>query len=450
MKRIIAIILTCSILMAMMLTGCGTKNTTPSTSPSQSAQPSETAGNTSDELEPATISVWYTAVEADPNDLDNATMTKVLEGFAKKYPQITIEKTVIGGDGGSDYRTKLTAEIASGNVPDAFMVWPSYELEPYVKKGVVKDLTDLVNNDPELSRTTDISKLSLNIFDGKLYAISAAIEPMGLFYNKKLFADNNLQPPKTIDELLAVAEVFKSKGITPVALGNSVMFSTAVPFALLYADKVGYDTYMKQYREGGLDLSSKEAVEAMEILRSLVDAGVFTKDFNAIKPPEAKADFIAGNSAMFLQGSWQATSLNEGMGENVGYIPFPTTKADNGFDCYNLGKGFALSAVSEGAKAKAAEAFLKYMYSEEMLKEIIKLGIVPAFKGVDLSDIEFSPVQRDLINQATSTERPVIQLEHFLSVSVQTEFRKAVQTACTSGDIKETLKSLQDYITTMN
>lgn len=447
MKRTIAIILACSIIMMMVLAGCGTNNATPT--PTPTAKPSETAGNESNELEAATISVWYTAVEADPNDLDNATMTKVLEGFAKKYPQITVEKTVIGGDGGSDYRTKLTAEIASGNVPDAFMVWPSYELEPYVRKGVVKDLTDLVKNDPELSKTTDLTKLSLNMFDGKLYAISAAIEPLGLFYNKQLFADNNLETPKTLDELLAVAKTFNSKGITPVALGNSVMFTTAVPYALLYADRVGYETYMKQYTEGGLDLSSQEAVDAMETLRGVVDANVFTKDFNAIKPPEAKAEFMAGNAAMFLQGSWQAASLNQSMGENVGYIPFPTTKAENGFDCYNLGKGFALSAESEGAKAKAAEAFLKYMYSEEMLREVVKLGVVPAFKNVDVSDIELSPVQIDLIEQATNTERPIIQLEHFLSVSVQTEFRKAIQSACTSGNIIEILKSLQDYIATM-
>ena len=41
-----------------------------------------------------------------------------------------------------------------------------------------------------------------------------------LWYNKKVFADNNLMPPKTWDEFFKVADALKAKGIVPFVIGT--------------------------------------------------------------------------------------------------------------------------------------------------------------------------------------------------------------------------------------
>ena len=63
--------------------------------------------------------------------------------------------------------------------------------------------------------------LELGTANGKLYSIPTEIETLVLYYNKTLFEQNGWTPPKTIDELMALAEQINAAGIIPFAHANA-------------------------------------------------------------------------------------------------------------------------------------------------------------------------------------------------------------------------------------
>ena len=67
------------------------------------------------------------------------------------------------------------------------------------------------------------AKGSLEPRQGKRQALQHPdeIETLVLYYNKTLFEQNGWEPPKTIDELMALAEQINAAGIIPFAHANA-------------------------------------------------------------------------------------------------------------------------------------------------------------------------------------------------------------------------------------
>src|SRR5207249_2119753 len=56
--------------------------------------------------------------------------------------------------------------------------------------------------------------------DGKLYGVPFATQSLVIYYNKKIFAQNNLSAPKTWDEFLTVLRTLRDHGVLPLANGG--------------------------------------------------------------------------------------------------------------------------------------------------------------------------------------------------------------------------------------
>lgn len=431
LKRMFCIF--CILLMAAsMLTGCV---------PNVASQNTTTAAEQPKE---ATVSLWYTANEADPNDVDNVWITETLELFAKEYPHIKIEKTVIGGAGGENYRAKLAAEIASGNTPDIFMTWMAQSLAPFVKQKAVMPLNDIVEQDPELKAMINLNNMKDATFDGKYYSIPGAISLIGLFYNKEIFNKYNLQVPKSVDELYNVSKVFKENGLTPIALGNNVKWVITIPYMTLLCDNIGYDEYNRRVAEQDFDFSKQEFKDAMTKLVEIVNQGVFTENFNAIAPAESKAVFENGEAAMFLQGTWNASSVEKALGEKAGFTSFPTISGEQ-FLVKTPSKGFAVAAQPK--EKDAVLTLFKFMHSKERQAAFAKVGNIPALNGISLDPATTGPLFKELVALNESPVKGISQFDDVAIVTaVKNEFRNTVQ-ACTAGDDINTLfDNLQKFM----
>ncbi len=58
--------------------------------------------------------------------------------------------------------------------------------------------------------------------DGKPYMVPTSLDVTNtIWYNKTMFAENNLTPPKTWDEFVAVIKALAAAGETPIIDGNN-------------------------------------------------------------------------------------------------------------------------------------------------------------------------------------------------------------------------------------
>ena len=121
-------------------------------------------------------------VFADGDDNFKTEMNKIVDNFNAANPDITI--TIEPGDGGS-YSEFLKTKDSVGEFPDMMEM---RDTAMYVRAGKVAPLSD----DVKALFTSTVE------FDGVTYtAPMSGANTMGIMYNKKYFADNGLEIPKT-------------------------------------------------------------------------------------------------------------------------------------------------------------------------------------------------------------------------------------------------------------
>lgn len=131
--------------------------------------------------------------------------------------------TVVSGEtlGFADYFTKLTTQIAGGNMPDVIQQGYGVLFE-YIANGAVVPLDDFVGKSLDISRI-DQAAIDAGTVDGKFYALSIGANSHMAVYNTRLFQEagiaigegKDFDPFRyTYDDLARIgAQVAKATGV---------------------------------------------------------------------------------------------------------------------------------------------------------------------------------------------------------------------------------------------
>ncbi|WP_438026684.1 ABC transporter substrate-binding protein [Sorangium sp. So ce233] len=153
--------------------------------------------------------------------------TRALQALIDVHKRAHPEVEVINNSAGVEravLEQRLDERMAEGLPPDVFQVHGGVRLMDWVKynglegENKLEPLDDIAASSRWLS-TVPASVVETVTHRGHVYAVPVNVHRVNcLFYNKRLFAENELTPPTTLDELYAVNEAFAAKGITPLAL----------------------------------------------------------------------------------------------------------------------------------------------------------------------------------------------------------------------------------------
>src|SRR5690554_1760699 len=161
------------------------------------------------------ISFWHIYnVEADgkPN-LDQA-----MEETKKIYPDVTFEESPMED---AAYKTKMVVSLNAGDIPDIYLTWGGGWLKRFVDSGYTKDLTPWLEENPEIKDAFVDSVWGPATFDDKIYGLPCGtMSPSLVYFNKKIFAQYDLEYPETFEELKEVVKVLRENDIIPFALAN--------------------------------------------------------------------------------------------------------------------------------------------------------------------------------------------------------------------------------------
>lgn len=167
-----------------------------------------------------------------------------------------------------------------------------------------------------------------------IYALPNEFNIEGIWYNKKIFADNGIQIPSTWDALVAVTEKLKAAHIQPItADGKDGWPVTRWVGAYLYRD-IGPDALQK-VADGTAKLTDPEYVKAADAVSALGKAGAFGANVASNDYNGTFNDFLTGKAAMLYMGSWGLSNFNDpaqnkiGV-DNIGFIPFPAVTGGAG------------------------------------------------------------------------------------------------------------------------
>ncbi|MDX3105847.1 extracellular solute-binding protein [Nonomuraea angiospora] len=360
MKRSLVLIAT-----AVLITGCG----------GGGGGGSSTAPQQGGSAAKVTLEWWHLSTTEPLKSL----WAQRAKEFEAKHPNVTIKATVLENDA---YKAKLTTITQSGKAPDLFATWGGGVLKQQVDAGLVKDISsDVADVLPNFTPAA----LSAYQIDGKTYGLPTDIGLVGFWYNKKLFAKAGItQPPTTWSAFLEDVKKLKTAGVTPIALAGKEKWPGHYYWAYLAMRIAGLDA-LKQAAVDH-DFTKPDFVAAGQQVKALADLQPFQKGFlgAGYGTPDGQAATVAnGKAAMELMGQWAPSvqkDAGKGLGDDLGFFPFPAVEGGKGSISDAFGGGGGLT-VGADAPAEAVQ-FVKFMTEmDNHSKAVAAGGVLPVLKG---------------------------------------------------------------------
>lgn len=306
-----------------------------------------------------------------------------------EYNKTADVKAVLDLVTSADYQNKLQTVMSnpkSDSAPDIFFNWADALMIQYARADVSAPLDEYMEKDPELKDNFLPSILDAAKVDGKYYGIPVrGVQPIVLFYNKKVLSDNGIEAPTTFDEFCDACEKLKSAGLMPIALGGGDQWPTLNWYSVIYQQVMGNDDVQKMM-DGGVDeWSSPKSKKALEIIRDMVEKGYFGTTYDSVKHTDGAAPALLeqGKAGFELMGSFgysgHKAAAPEFTNDDLGYMVFPPIDGVKG-DAKDL-VGNPCNYFSMNKYTRHPEAcveFLKMLYSDKCVEDQLKAGNLPA------------------------------------------------------------------------
>lgn len=338
------------------------------------------------EDEPVTITMWTWF--DDFRDV----FPELVEEFNASQDEIYVEQKIFSLN---EYLQILQSSIAGEEEPD--ILGPHTHVRGFGEAGVVIDFKDYLDED-YIDKFTD-STIKQYTWNDSLYALPWTAQTFGIFYNKDIFEEYDLEIPKTWDELIALGDEIREKTnrIQPMAFGNRGKWM-GCDFYLPLITQVTDDPtlVLDMDRKSDVGWNRDATVEALELVQRLVNEEVFAPGANGLSNDQAINMFYNDRAAMYYAGSWipQTFSLEAPDDLNWGVFKTPAYKEGKRHWTANE-SGANLSVSARSDHIEEAVEFVKYMFSNEVYAEaMIEAKGMPATKEA-ISMIE-DPVLRKM------------------------------------------------------
>lgn len=228
--------------------------------------------------------------------------------------------------------------------------------------------------------------LNLGKVNDALYSIPNEIETLVLYYNKTLFEEQGWTPPKTLDELMTLAEQVDAAGIIPFAHTNLEWRAANEWYVGEFLNhSAGGPQLVYEALRGTAQWTDPALVESLTMLDQMQQNGWFMGGLDryyTTTEADADATFGDGDAAMKIEGSWWVSDSALFFGEEAGnenewdWVPMPSASGDAIFD---LGIGSTFSINAKTANPEAVAGFLDFLFSPETQGALaVECGLAPA------------------------------------------------------------------------
>ena len=269
--------------------------------------------------------------------------------YAQEYtsvnPNVEVEMNWVPGDYSA---TVLPAALLTDEGPDVFEGIPTVAM---VQAGQIVPLTDLYTEEVRADfHPNDINSLTI---DGEIYAVKMVDDTGVVYYRTSLLEEAGVQPPTTMEELIAAAETLNTGRVRGLFLGNDGGISALLHIAPWSA---GSDFLVNNE----IVFNNERTVAAYDAVRRLNETGaLLTGAPTDWWDPSA---FTQGLAAMQWTGLWAMPQIIREVGEDFTIGPWPAFDAQ-GAPATFWG-GWAEMVNSKSQHVDAAKEFVRWLWIE--------------------------------------------------------------------------------------
>lgn len=388
---------------AVGLAGCGT---------SGPAQSGGGAGGSAPAGGGGSATMW--ALSGEPNE----TIRKNSVDAFNKLGEGDLGVTFFQND---PYKTKIRTAVGANQAPTLIFGWGGGVLKSYVDADQVEDLTSWLGENADFKSKLLPSTWGAVTFDDKIYGVPIqTTQPIVMYYNKSLFDKAGAQLPQTWDDMIKLAETFKSQGIAAFSLAGQSKWTSMMWLEYLLDRIGGPEVFGKIFANEANAWSDPAVIETRKKIQELVNAGGFVKGFSSIAADNNadQALLYTGKAAMLLQGAWVYGGMKSA---NAGFVSsslefgnFPAVTGGKGDPKNIVGNPtnyFSISAkATDEAKTVAKAYFTDGLWTDEVVQAFIASGGVPVVTSAKdklsgSEDAKFLQFTYDMVEQAPAFQQ---------------------------------------------
>ena len=313
-------------------------------------------------------------------DSGDTPMAQVYErqiaAFMEENPGITVQNDSIYEE--AAYNNKLKVAISTGETPSIFYYPAIAGLTEWAKNGVLLDLTESLDADPDWKATfldgaLDTYRLDKYGVEG-IYALPNELNVDAVFYNKALFEKAGItETPQTMEEFYDVIDKLVAANITPIGVGGKNTWVMGHIFNNILFKRIGLDGVIA-LGTGEKKWTDPDVVESLQITKDLKTKGAFAEGFEGMDYNTQMNQFLTGEVAMISHSSPiipEILSSESEIKEDIAFFPFPSFSDKEEYSDTRViyTSGWMLSGTMDAAEQEATIKLVKYMTTPEAIQE---------------------------------------------------------------------------------
>lgn len=305
-----------------------------------------------------TLTVW------ESKDGPDEWIKEAGESFNALYPNIHIEYVNVEL---KDAASEIANENSTVKKPDVFAA-PGDMTGEFVENQLI-----LPTGDTNVVNTTALALArEATVYNDVMYGYPVACETYALFYNKKFVEEKDI--PSTWESLITWSDAFNK--LYPGKYG--FVFHTDTVYYISMLMSMDKNRLMLDDNYG---LLNSKASYGLTLLKQMQD--IFPKNITDYSYDECDELFLNSNAALTVNGPWFVTKA-DAAGIDYGIVPLPGF--DNGSNTYSIAGVRTMFVYSKGEHTAEADAFAKYLLSDDMQSLRTKItGTLPAI-NIDVNE----------------------------------------------------------------
>ncbi|MCY9695108.1 ABC transporter substrate-binding protein [Paenibacillus alginolyticus] len=372
MKKKLTSMLTASVALALVVSGCSsTKESGTNTTCASATETTKAAASKS--TSPVEITFWNMFGGGEGDFVD-----QIIKGYNESQKEVTVKQLRLESN---EYYAKLSTALSSSKGPDVAIAHVD-RISPFVKAKQIVPVDQLATKVGfDLKQISDSNIKSVS-YDGKPYAVPLDTHFHMFYYNK---------------DLLKKADLLNDDGtpklgeLTPDGFKKTLaQIHAKVPDVQALAVNTPYfqEPFLNLYYEAGGDLLNadlnKAAInndKALSVLKFYMD--LYNNKYSDLNDKTPWDSFHSGKAALWFGGVWEAGLLLNDKALNIGAMPLPAIFGSQTH--WASSHLLVVPSYVTPEKQEAAAKFMKY-FSEIGGKTWGQAGHVPANSVVTNSD----------------------------------------------------------------
>ena len=310
------------------------------------------------------------------NQIGQQIVQVMLQGFAEKYPNITVNYEAVP----AQYVDKLLTDIAGGTVADVFAVQNEYA-QDFMSRDVLLPLDDYMAEDGITREQYYTALVDAYTWNGQIYGLPKDWSPIGAVYDPAAFESAGVAMPTNWDELRTVLQTLRDATGSP-QLALDAQFSRFVIF--LY--QAGGDITNEDVT--AITLDSPETTQALEYYYGLYADGLSatSADIGAGWPGDA---FVQGLTSMVFEGNWMFPTLAQNAPDKAFEVAeLPEGPAGPGTPAFTQ----AYSIFNGSQNPDAAWVLASYLSGVDGVRSMLPFGLaIPPLPALEAEYLEYWP-----------------------------------------------------------